>query len=170
MRAVIYYSRSGENYVNGQLKQLSKGNTMVVAEKIADYLEAELIRLIPKKDYPDDYQEMVELAEQEKKEQKHPEYQAIIQDISNYDELFIGYPNWWGTFPQVIATFLKQQELSGKTIYPFCTHEGSAMGTSVSDMIRLCPNAKIETGLAVRGSKAAVSDKTIANWLNHLIK
>lgn len=170
MRAVIYYSRSGENYVNGQLKQLSKGNTMVVAEKIADYLEAELIRLIPKKDYPDDYQEMVELAEQEKKEQKHPKYQAIIQDISNYDELFIGYPNWWGTFPQVIATFLKQQELSGKTIYPFCTHEGSAMGTSVSDMIRLCPNAKIETGLAVRGSKAAVSDKTIANWLNHLIK
>lgn len=170
MRAVIYYSRSGENYVNGQLEQLSKGNTMVVAEKIADYLEAELIRLIPKKDYPDDYQEMVELAEQEKKEQKHPEYQAIIQDISNYDELFIGYPNWWGTFPQVIATFLKQQELSGKTIYPFCTHEGSAMGTSVSDMIRLCPNAKIETGLAVRGSKAAVSDKTIANWLNHLIK
>ncbi|MGL4697510.1 flavodoxin [Enterococcus larvae] len=170
MRAVIYYSRSGENYVNGQLKQLSKGNTMVVAEKIADYLEAELIRLIPKKDYPDDYQEMVELAEQEKKVQKHPEYQTIIQDISNYDELFIGYPNWWGTFPQVIATFLKQQELSGKTIYPFCTHEGSAMGTSVSDMIRLCPNAKIETGLAVRGSKAAVSDKTIANWLNHLIK
>lgn len=170
MRAVIYYSRSGENYVNGQLKQLAKGNTAIVAEKISNYLDAELIRLVPEKNYPDDYQEMVELAEKEKKQQVLPKYQLITQDLSNYDELFIGYPNWWGTFPQVIATFLQDQDLSGKTIYPFCTHEGSAMGTSVSDMMKLCPEVKIETGLAIRGSKAAVSDKTIANWLNHLIK
>ncbi|WP_321387614.1 flavodoxin [uncultured Enterococcus sp.] len=170
MRGVIYYSKSGENYVNGQLKRLEKGNTAVVAEKIAAYLDAELIQLIPKKEYPESYQQTVEMAEREKQQQVLPEYQEIAQNIAQYEELFIGYPNWWGTFPQVVKTFLKEQDLTGTTIYPFCTHEGSALGSSVADMTMFCSKAKIETGLAIRGSKAADSDKAIANWLSHLIK
>lgn len=169
MRAVIYYSRGGENYVNGQLEWLTKGHTAIVAEKIAAFLDAELISLIPKKEYPDEYQKTVELAEREKQQQELPEHQEIEQKLSQYDELFIGYPNWWGTFPQLVTAFLRDHNMDGKVIYPFCTHEGSALGTSVSDMKKLCPKAKIETGLAIRGSKAAVSDKAIANWLNHLV-
>ena len=86
--------------------------------------------------------------------------------MEDYDTIVLGYPNWWGTMPMAVFTFLESHDFFGKTILPFCTHEGSGMGHSESDIKAVCPGAKIEKGLAITGSKVNKSEKTIEGWLS----
>lgn len=165
MAILIYFSKDGENYLNGQKQMLSKGNTAIVAEKIAKQLAIEAVALIPQKPYPTSYDATVDLAKTEQQEQARPQYQPLDLDLTDEQELFIGYPNWWGTFPMIVATFLEANDLSDKTIYPFCTHEGSALGSSMADLARFCPGSTIKQGLAIRGSIAAKADKAVEQWL-----
>jgi flavodoxin len=73
--------------------------------------------------------------------------------MDSYDVIFIGYPNWWGTMPMAVFTFLAEYDLAGKTIVPFCTHEGSRMGRSAKDIAAACPGATVLEGVAIRGSE-----------------
>lgn len=162
---VIYFSRAGENYINGRKQMISVGNTAVLAEKISYQVDAAAFQLSPKLSYSDNYDEAVQQAEKEKKASARVEYEALSVDLEQVDTVFLGFPNWWGTYPQVIAAFLADHDWMNKVIYPFCTHEGSAFGSSIQDIQAACPKAEIKTGLAVRGSKVARSDAAVKNWL-----
>lgn len=155
--------------VYGEIQHLSIGNTAVVANKIAEQLNVEAVEIVPAKEYPKTYQETVDAAKREKLEQARPEYRLAIPDLSEYNEIIIGYPNWWGTYPMIIASFLSDYDLAGKTLYPFCTHEGSALGSSMDDLRKSCPEAIIKQGLAIHGSKADMANKAVKHWVTQLI-
>lgn len=95
-----------------------------------------------------------------------PELRGTLPDLSGYDTIVLGYPCWWGTMPQAVFTFLESADFSGKKILPFCTHEGSGMGRSESDIKKLCPAATVARGLAITGSSCASSEAAIKKWLS----
>ena len=162
---VVYFSRAGENFINGVSKKIPIGNTEVLAQKIANRLNCPLIQLKETDNYPESYDETVKRAECEKKAARRVGYQKIELDRSKIDTLFLGYPNWWGSYPRIIATFLEDFDTDGLIIYPFCTHEGSAFGSSLNELEDQCPNADIRSGLPVRGSRVERADVAIENWL-----
>lgn len=168
MPIVIYFSRKYENIINGQIHSLTIGNTAIIAKKIAEQLNIEAVEITPIEEYPKNYQETVDYAKKEKIEQARPKYQLESLDLAKYNEVIIGYPNWWGTYPMIIASFLEDYNLSGKILYPFCTHEGSALGTSIDDLRKTCPDALIKQGLAIRGSKVAMADNAVKHWVTQL--
>lgn len=169
MMKVIYFSRKGENFVDGKIEQLDKGNTELLAEKINEKINGELIEIVPINDYPNNYNETVELTEKEKNEGSLPVYETNPIDFSTEETILIGFPNWHGTMPNIVKHFLSQNDLKGIRIYPFCTHEGSGFGISLNELKQLCPDSKIEIGLPVRGSRVNKSDKAIINWLNQIV-
>ncbi|WP_429949478.1 hypothetical protein IGJ55_002026 [Enterococcus sp. AZ170] len=167
MTAIIYFSRPFENLVDGKKEQLSVGNTKVAAQKIAEILDVDDFELIPEIAYSKAYQAVVAQAEQEKITNERPKYQPVSLNLAKHQTIYLGYPNWWGTFPMIVATFLEENDVSEKNIYPFCTHEGSGMGNSITDLKKLCPNSTIHIGLPIRGSRVEKSDTAIKNWLQH---
>lgn len=148
---VAYYSRSG--------------NTKVLAEKIQALTGADTFRIDTVRDYPADYHGTTEAAKKELWERARPELSETLGSIDGYDVIFLGYPNWWGTYPMAVATFLESFDFSGKTIVPFCTHEGTGMGVSERDIRSACPGAVVLDGLAVRGSSARNSDDGLQRWI-----
>ena len=125
----------------------------------------ESYELLPKIAYSESYDEAVQQAEKEKQASARIDYEKLPIDLTQVDSIFLGFPNWWGTYPQIISTFLADQEWKNKVIYPFCTHEGSAFGSSIQDLQVACSGAEIKTGLAVRGSKVDRSEIAVRNWL-----
>jgi flavodoxin len=165
---IAYFSRKGNNYVAGSIVNLPIGNTEVIAKKIQELTGSDIFQIKTVKSYPEDYTETTNVAQEEKRKNARPELTEIIDDMDSYDVIYLGYPNWWGTMPMAVFTFLESYDFSGKTIIPFCTHEGSGMGSSERDIKKLCPNAKVLPGLAIRGSSVDRADKDVANWLKKL--
>lgn len=160
---IVFYSRAGQNYVSGNIVDLEVGNTEVVAEKIQRLLgDADFFKIDTKKLYPIDYMETTEVAKEELRRDARPELTAEVEDMSQYDTIILGYPNWWGTMPMAIFTFLESYDFAGKTIIPFCTHEGSGMGHSVNDIKKLCPGATVLDGTPIHGSTAQQADRQAA--------
>lgn len=162
---VVYYSRRGENYVSGIIKKLQQGNTESVASKIAALTGADKFRIETVKEYPAEYKEMTEVAMQELQNKERPALTGQVENMEQYDTIILGYPNWWGTMPMCVFTFLEAYDLTGKKILPFCTHEGSGLGHSIDDIRKVCPGTEVKDGLAIRGSVAASSDRLIKEWL-----
>lgn len=127
---IVYYSRKGENYWNGSIRNLTKGNTEIVAEMISDITGGDLFEVDTVKTYPADYYACIDEAKEELRRKDRPEVKAYKDDLEGYDTIYVGYPNWWGTMPMVMFTFLEHYDLTGKKIIPFCTNEGSGMGGS----------------------------------------
>lgn len=165
---IAYFSRKGNNYVGGSIVNLPVGNTEVAAKKIQRLTGSDLFQIRTVKSYPEDYTETTNAAQEEQRNNARPELAEIVDDMDSYVVIYIGYPNWYGTMPMAVFTFLERYDFSGKTIAPFCTHEGSGMGSSERDIKRLCPNAKVLSGLAIRGSSVERADKDVANWLKKL--
>jgi flavodoxin len=165
---IAYFSRKGNNYVDGKIENLPIGNTEVIAKKIQGLTGSEIFRIRTVRSYPEDYTEATNVAQEEKRGNARPELTEKVEDINSYDVIYIGYPNWWGTMPMALFTFLESYDLSGKTIVPYCTHEGSGMGSSERDIKRLCPKAKVLSGLAIRGGRVDRADEDVANWLKEL--
>ncbi|WP_430601778.1 hypothetical protein IGJ02_001815 [Enterococcus sp. DIV0724b] len=167
MTAIIYFSRPFENLIDGKKEYLQVGNTKIIAQKIAEILSAEMFEIIPQIVYPKVYEEVVTQAEQEKAMNERPKYQPLSLNLVKHQNIYLGYPNWWGTFPMIVTTFLEENDFSGKKIYPFCTHEGSGMGNSINDLQKLCPDSIIHIGIPIRGSRVEKADIAIKNWLQH---
>lgn len=163
---IAYYSRRGNNYFKGDIVNLKVGNTEKVAKKIQKITGSDLFHIETIKSYPEDYLETTEVSKIEKKTNARPELTAKVENMEDYDVIYLGYPNWWATMPMAVFTFLESYNFEGKTIIPFCTHEGSGLGNSVSDIKKLCPMANVLDGKAIRGSEVYNADKQI----NDLIK
>lgn len=162
---VVYFSRIGENYVGGTIKNLEVGNTEIVANMIGDMTGAGLFKIEPMVEYSNDYNECIEEAKQDLKRDARPELMTWPESMEQYDSIYLGYPNYWATMPMAVFTFLERYGFSNKSIRPFCTHEGSGMGQSEADIRRLCPDAIVEKGLAILGSKVLDAKESIRQWL-----
>ena len=166
---IAYYSRKGQNYVNGNIVNLPVGNTEVIATKIQKITGSDLFEIFTVKSYPVDYAETTHVAMDEKRQNARPELTSVVDNMDSYNVIYLGYPNWWSTFPMALFTFLESYDFSGKTIIPFCTHEGSGLGNSERDIKILCPNAKVLSGLAIQGGSVGRSDNEIKDWIKKLI-
>jgi flavodoxin len=164
----VYYSRKGNNYVGSSIVNLPIGNTEVIAKKIQGLTGSDLFQIQTVQPYPEDYTETTNVAQDELSQNARPELTAMVADMNSYDLIYLGYPNWWGTMPMAVFTFLDSYDFSGKTIIPYCTHEGSGLGSSERDIKKLCPNAKVLSGLAIKGGTVGRADKDLASWLKKL--
>ena len=162
---IAYYSRADENYVNGQIKTLTVGNTEVAAGMIHELTGADLFKIEPIHAYARDYNTCIAEAQADQRRNARPELKRYPDSLDGYDTIYLGYPNYWGTMPMAVFTFLERFDFSGKTIFPFCTHEGSGMGGSERDIKRLCPGAKVEKGLAIHGGNVKNARPAIQKWL-----
>ena len=162
---IAYYSRRGNNYTSGGVVNLARGNTEIAAVAIQKLVGGEIFRIDTVKEYPADYEKTTQVAQAELRAGARPEIVGGVEDMSAYDLVFLGYPNWWGTMPMAVFTFLEAYDFSGKTILPFCTNEGSGLGHSESDIKKLCPKAKVQKGLAIRGSAVKGAEGDIADWI-----
>lgn len=163
---VAYFSRTGENYGVGYIE---KGNTHIIADMIAEQTGGDTFEIRTVTPYPDEYDECTEVAKQEQDENARPELAESVEGMEDYDVIFLGYPNWWGDMPMAVYTFLESYDFSGKTIVPFCTHEGSGLSSTESSIADSCPNAEVLDGLAIRGSVAQNSQdeaaESVTEWL-----
>ncbi len=162
---IAYYSRKGQNYVSGRIVDLAIGNTEVVANMIEEITGGDMFQIESVNPYPRDYTEATEVAKDELRANARPELTDHVEDMDSYDVIFLGYPNWWGTFPMPVFTFLEEYDFSGKTIVPFCTHEGSGMGRSESDIKKRCLDANVEKGLAIIGGSVNGAEKEVLKWI-----
>lgn len=162
---IAYYSRRGTNYFDGKIIDLPVGNTEVVAGKIARISGGDLFHIETVKPYPADYDESTEVAKIELGENARPELTATVPDFDDYDVIYLGYPIWWGVMPMPVLTFLESYDFSGKTIVPFCTHEGSGFGMSERYIRQSCPEASVLPGLAIIGHLRDKADKPVKDWL-----
>jgi len=165
---IAYFSRKGNNYVSGRIVNLTVGNTEVVAKMIQEVTGGDLFHIEAVDSYPEDYTEATEAAQKELRANARPELKEQIENMDSYDVVFLGYPNWWGTMPMPVFTFLEEYDFSGITIVPFCTHEGSGLGRSERDIEKLCPKSEVLKGLAVHGTSAGSAQKSVSAWLDKL--
>ncbi|MGN0598983.1 MAG: flavodoxin [Oscillospiraceae bacterium] len=127
---IVYFSRTGENYVSGAIKKLAVGNTEAAANILHELTGADMFKIEPVLLYSDNYNDCIEQAKQDKEKNARPEIKTYPESLDGYDTIYLGFPNYWGTMPMCVFTFLEHFDFSGKTIKPFCTHEGSGMGSS----------------------------------------
>lgn len=141
------------------------GNTRSVAGSIASRTNSDVFEIVPAEPYSDDYDTVVDLAQEEQKNNVHPEIVGSIDDIEQYDVVYVGYPNWWGDMPMVLYTFFDTYDLSGKTVAPFCTSGGSGLSNTVNEIKELEPNATVTEGLHIGSSSASNPDNAVNEWL-----
>lgn len=162
---IAFYSRADENYVNGMMKRLDIGNTEVAAGMIKELTGGNLFKIEQLQPYAKDYNTCIAQAQADQRRDARPELTVYPDHMDNYDIIYLGYPNYWSTMPMAVFTFLEHFDFTGKIIRPFCTHEGSGMGRSEQDIRRLCPNARVASGLAIHGGSVGRSRKEIEAWI-----
>ena len=166
---IIYYSRKGQNYWNGSVKNIAKGNTEIVAEFIQQAIGGDLFEIETVKTYAADYYECIEDAQQELRAQARPELKRYLESIEEYDNIFVCGPCWWGTFPMAMFTQLEKLDWSGKNVFAVMTHEGSGLGSCERDLKRICVGAAFGKGLAVHGADASKSEGTVSSWAKKVV-
>lgn len=144
------------------------GNTETITGQIAKHTGGELFHVETVTVYPDEYNDLIEVAKQEQDNDERPQLVAALENMDGYQTIFIGFPNWWGTMPMAMFTFFESYDFAGKTVIPFCTHEGSAFGRSERDIAELVPEAELLEGLAIRGSNVDSAEDDVVSWLEAL--
>lgn len=176
---VVYFSRVGVTPFDDSVDASSSasinirdgelvGNMQYLAEFIAAETGGDLFQIITEKEYPVEYRATTDLAAVEQEDDERPALTSHVENMEQYDVIFLGYPNWWGTLPQAVMTFLEEYDFTGKTIVPFCSHGGSRLGRGPQDIAALCPDAQLLDGLAVSGSAVAGAQAEVQEWLNGL--
>ena len=161
---IIYYSRKGQNYVNGSIRALEKGNTEIVAEYIQAAVGGDLFEVETVKDYSEDYMTCTEEAQEELRANARPELKNYLEDISEYDNIVVAGPCWWGTYPCAVFTQLEKLDFTGKKVFPVMTHEGSGLSGAPAALKKYCRGAEVGNGLAIHGGSAAGSESTVEAW------
>ena len=165
-KLVAFYSRAGENYFGGNYRKIAVGNTEKAAKMIAESADADIFKIEEETPYSDDYRKCVAQARADLQNNVRPKLKALPDSIDGYDEIYLGYPNYCGTMPMAVYTFLEHFDFTGKTIYPFCTHEGSGLSHTEQDIMKAAKGAAVKKGLAIHGSHVDGAKPSIENWLN----
>ena len=160
-----YYSRAGENYFSGARCTIAVGNTEKAARLLAELTGAELFHIEQKAPYSDNYDACVAEARRDLRANARPELTALPESLDDYDEIYLGYPNYCGTMPMAVYTFLEHYDWQGKTIHPFCTNEGSGLSNTEQDIRRAAKGARVAPGLSLRGSAVDSAKPKLEQWL-----
>ncbi len=162
---VVFFSHAGENYSVGNIEV---GNTKIVADYISEMTGADQFEIVADKDYDMPYMQLIEVAKQEANNGELPAMVGKLENVDQYDTVFIGGPVWWGTYPQVMFTFFRDYDLNGKTIIPFTTHEGSGLASCVDDVRKAYPDADVKPGFAIYGHEVRSGRNKVEEWLKGL--
>ena len=162
---IAFFSRADENYFGGAMRYVKVGNTEIVAGIIKDLVPADTFKIEMKNPYSPVYMTCIEEAKKDLRAKARPELVSMPESIDGYDTVILAYPNYWGTMPMAVYTFLENFDFSGKTILPLCTNEGSGMGSSEREIKKTCPGAVVKKGLPITGSAAASSKSSVERWL-----
>lgn len=165
-KLIVFYSRADENYFRGQYRNVAIGNTEKVANMIAETVGGKLFKIEQKVPYSPHYKRCTDQAMADKKANARPELLMLPDSLDDYDEFYLGYPNYWGDMPMAVYTFLEAFDWTGKTIHPFCTHEGSGLSGTEQNIARTCKGAHVTKGLAICGSDVDESTETVLRWLD----
>ena len=147
------------------------GNTQYMAYVIQETVGADIFRIEPETPYPTDHDELVDLASEEQSNNARPAIKDTIENFDTYENIFVGYPNWWASIPMPVASFLEEYDLSGKTIIPFFTHNGSSSGaSSISTVAELCPDSTVLTDdyFTYSGNNVDEAESAVDEWLTEL--
>ena len=160
----IYFSMKGQTIGPGmKMTNLDKGNTAVAAEFIQKAMGGDLFEIEADRTYSEDHMVLIKEAKQELENGTRVPVKSY-PNLSRYDTVYLGYPNWWNTMPMVLFTFLEHYDWTGKRIIPFCTNEGSGIGDSVRDIKRICRGADVDCGVSFVGSRVSGSEAKITEW------
>ena len=162
---IIYFSRADENYFDGEMKYIDKGNTEIIAEFIQEFTGADMFKVEPKVPYSADYMECTREA-QERTSSHNAEIIESIPDVSPYEVIYIGSPVYWGGMPEEMFTALKGTDFTGKTIRVFVTHEGSGLSSIPAQVKSICQGATIlDDAIAIRGTDCKNSKNRLEQWI-----
>jgi flavodoxin len=160
---VAYFSLAGEQYKVGVIEE---GNTAIIAKMIAEQTGADIFSIESTSDYPDTYDGLLEVSREE--ESNPPQIAGTVENMDDYDVVFVGFPIWWGNLPPIIEVFLDSYDFSGKTVIPFCTHAGSGLSGTESTIADIT-GAEMMDGLAVSGETAQnqrdKAGEAVTEWL-----
>ena len=180
---IAFFSRADENYFGGAMRYVKVGNTEIVVNDMKEMIEEEsrahreaqvphaprtevdTFKIEMKDPYSPVYMTCIDEAKKDLRAKARPELVSMPASIDEYDTVVLAYPNYWGTMPMAVFTFLENFDFSGKTILPLCTNEGSGMGGSERDIKKTCPGANVKSGLSVTGSEAANAAGRVKKWL-----
>lgn len=162
---IAYYSRRGENYVNGKVQSLSVGNTELAACVLKRLTGGDLFPIEPLVPYSEDYYECIDKARQDLLRGVRPELKEWPSNLAQYSTIYLGYPNYWGTFPVAVFSFLERMDFTGKIMKPFCTYEETGMGHSEQDLHRICPTARILSGFPIHRADAEFEVSALKKWI-----
>lgn len=165
---VAYFSLAGEQYNVGVIEE---GNTSVIAHMIAEQTGADLFAIEAETPYPTTHSALLDVSRQDRNDNARPAIAGTVDNMADYDVIFIGYPNWWGDMPMIVYNFLESYDFSGKTIVPFCTHEGRGLSGTERSIAGICGDSEVKDGLAVQGRVAQNSrdeaKQAVTEWLQN---
>lgn len=175
---VAYFSRVGNMNFDENIDAVTSasvnvdgsnvsGNAQLLAEMAQKATGGDVFFIETVEKYPAEYRGTTDQAKTEQNDDARPELSAHVENMEAYDTIVLIYPNWWGTLPQPVFTFLEEYDFSGKTILPLCTHEGSRLGRSENDIASLCPDAQLLDGLSVKGSAAGNAQTEVEEWISN---
>lgn len=169
-KLIAFYSRAGENYFGGQYRTVTVGNTEKVANQIAAETRGTLFKIEQKVPYAVNYEACIWQAKADQQAKARPELEALPGSLDGYDEIYLGYPNYWGDLPMAVYTFLEALDWTGKIIHPFCTHEGSGLSGTERKIAAVCKGACVTPGLAIRGSDVDANAGTVRAWAQKTLR
>ena len=164
-KLVVFYSRADENYFGGAYRYIEVGNTEKIANMISEITGADKFKIKQKVPYSVKYSTCIDEAKKDLNAKARPELITMPDNIDSYDEIYLGYPNYWGDMPMAVYTFLENYDWTGKTIHPFCTHEGSGLSFTESKIKATCKGADVTKGLAIHGSSVDKAGSLVEKWV-----
>ena len=163
---IAFFSRADENYFGGAMRYVKVGNTEIVVNQMKELIDADIFKIEMLNPYAPVYMTCIDEAKKDLRENARPELTNYLDSIDRYDTIVLAYPNYWGTLPMAVETFLERYDFTGKTILPLCTNEGSGMGSSERDVKKYAKGADVKSGLAITGSQAANAKTAVEKWFS----
>ena len=162
---VAYFSKNGENSVNFEVKNINVGHTEMLANKIARLTGGDMYPISAKVPYSGNYEEVLRRAKQENEDASFPEIANPLDSIAEYDVIYLGFPNWYRSFPRIIATFIKSYDFKGKIVKPFCTTEEGTFGLAELELAAMLKDAELKSGFGILGKDVEFCDEKLKIWV-----
>lgn len=171
---IAYFSWAENAVLEGEVDAMTSpsvsdpGNVQQLAGWIQEETGGELFEIAPATPYTEDYNTLLDVAQQEQADNARPELASQVENWDSYSTVFVGYPDWWSDAPMLIYSFLESYDWAGKTLIPFCTSGGSGFGRSLDNLPASAPSATILEGFHVNGSSVDGATEDVAAWLDGL--